>query len=959
MKKNHIVVRGAREHNLKNISVEMPRDQLVVITGVSGSGKSSLAFDTLYAEGQRRYVESLSAYARQFLGLMEKPDVDLIEGLSPAVAIQQKAGSRNPRSTVGTTTEIYDYFRLLFARVGVPHCPQCGRTISRQTIQQIVDRVLGFPEGTKLHILAPIISSRKGEYKKIFDQVRKDGFARVRVDGTLMSLDDEIQLEKNKKHDIEVVVDRLVLKEGIAKRLADSLETASKHGEGVIKVLAGTREKEEEHLFSEHFACVHCGLSLEEPAPRGFSFNNPHGACPACTGMGYKMEAEESLVVDPEKTIQEGALLPYDNPRALYYQNLIEGVCQHFGVRQDVPFKKLPEKVRQAILLGTQEEIEFRVQKGNYRQKFWGPFEGVIPNLERRFHETDSESIREEIEDFLISKACRACKGTRLKPESLAVTLEGMSIIDVTRFSVKRCLDFFEGLKLDTKSQTIGGQILKEVKSRLLFLKNVGLDYLTLDRMTATLSGGEAQRIHLATQIGSALVGVLYILDEPSIGLHQRDNARLLATLQRLRDIGNTVLVVEHDEDTIEEADYIVDMGLGAGVEGGEVVAVGTLNDILSHPRSLTGQYLSGKRHIPANFRKNVSFEKELTLTGCRLNNLKDLTVRIPLGCFVAVTGVSGSGKSTLIMETLYPALLHQLYGLRMKPEGYQTLEGVQHIDKVIEIDQSPIGRTPRSNTATYTGLFTFVRDLFAQLPESKARGYKEGRFSFNVKGGRCEACEGDGVLKIEMHFLPDVYVPCEVCKGKRYNRETLEIQYKGKNIADILEMSVGEALPFFAAIPKVSRILETLRDVGLTYIKIGQAATTLSGGEAQRVKLSTELGKRSTGRTLYILDEPTTGLHFADVDHLIVVLKRLVEAGNSVVVIEHNLDVIKTADHILDLGPEGGEEGGEVVAAGTVSEVMENARSHTGKFLAEKVKKDLQRLKKHGKQPVLAGNVR
>jgi excinuclease ABC subunit A len=959
MKKNKIIVRGAREHNLKNISVEMPRDQLVVITGVSGSGKSSLAFDTLYAEGQRRYVESLSAYARQFLGLMEKPDVDLIEGLSPAVAIQQKGGSRNPRSTVGTTTEIYDYFRLLFARVGVPHCPQCGRTISRQTIQQIVDRVLGFPDGTKLHILAPIISSRKGEYKKIFDQVRKDGFARVRVDGTLMSLDDDIQLEKNKKHDIEVVVDRLVLKDGIAKRLADSLETASKHGEGVIKVLVGTGEKEEEHLFSEHFACVHCGLSLEEPAPRSFSFNNPHGACPACTGMGYKMEAEESLVVDPEKTIQEGAILPYDNPRALYYQNLIEGVCQHFGVRQDVPFKKLPEKVRQAILLGTQEEIEFRVQKGTYRQKFWGPFEGVIPNLERRFHETDSESIREEIEDFLISKACRSCKGTRLKPESLAVTLEGMSIIDVTRFSVKKCFDFFEGLKLDAKSQTIGGQILKEVKSRLLFLKNVGLDYLTLDRMTATLSGGEAQRIHLATQIGSALVGVLYILDEPSIGLHQRDNARLLATLQRLRDIGNTVLVVEHDEDTIEEADYIVDMGLGAGVEGGEVVAVGTLNDILSHPRSLTGQYLSGKRHIPANLGKSIPFEKELTLVGCRLNNLKDLTVRIPLGCFVAVTGVSGSGKSTLIMETLYPALLHQLYGLRMKPEGYQTLEGVQHIDKVIEIDQSPIGRTPRSNTATYTGLFTFVRDLFAQLPESKARGYKEGRFSFNVKGGRCEACEGDGVLKIEMHFLPDVYVPCEVCKGKRYNRETLEIQYKGKNIADILEMSVGEAQPFFAAIPKVSRILETLRDVGLTYIKIGQAATTLSGGEAQRVKLSTELGKRSTGRTLYILDEPTTGLHFADVHHLIVVLKRLVEAGNSVVVIEHNLDVIKTADHILDLGPEGGEEGGEVVAAGTVSEVMENTRSHTGKFLAEKVKKDLQRLKKHGKQPVLTGNVR
>ncbi|HVZ80957.1 MAG TPA: excinuclease ABC subunit UvrA, partial [bacterium] len=959
MKKNSIVVRGAREHNLKNVSLEMPRDQLVVITGVSGSGKSSLAFDTLYAEGQRRYVESLSAYARQFLGLMEKPDVDLIEGLSPAVAIQQKAGSRNPRSTVGTTTEIYDYFRLLFARMGTPHCPQCGRTISRQTIQQIVDRVLGFPEGSKLHILAPLISSRKGEYKKIFDQVRKDGFARVRVDGKLLSLDEDIPLEKNKKHDIEVVVDRLVLKDGIAKRLADSLETASKHGEGVVKVLVGSGEKEEEHLFSEHFACVHCGLSLEEPAPRSFSFNNPHGACPACTGMGYKMEAEETLVLDPEKSIQEGAVLPYANPRALYYQNLIEGVCQHFGVRQDVPFKKLPEKVRKAILLGTEEEIEFRVQKGTYRQKFWGPFEGVIPNLERRFHETDSESIREEIEDFLISKPCRSCKGTRLKPESLAVTIEGMSIIDVTRFSVKRCLEFFEGLKFDAKSMAVGGQILKEVKSRLSFLKNVGLDYLTLDRMTATLSGGEAQRIHLATQIGSALVGVLYILDEPSIGLHQRDNARLLDTLKRLRDIGNSVLVVEHDEDTMEEADFIVDMGLGAGVEGGEVVASGSLSDILAHPRSLTGQYLSGKKHIPVNSRKEFPFEKELVLKGARLNNLKDLTVHFPLGCLVAVTGVSGSGKSTLVMETLYPALLHQLYGLRMKPEGYESLDGVGHIDKVIEIDQSPIGRTPRSNPATYTGLFTHIRDLFAQLPESKARGYKEGRFSFNVKGGRCEACEGDGVLKIEMHFLPDVYVPCEVCKGKRYNRETLEIQYKGKNIAEILGMSVSEALPFFVAIPKVNRILETLRDVGLGYIKIGQAATTLSGGEAQRVKLSTELGKRSTGRTLYILDEPTTGLHFADVHHLIVVLKRLVEAGNSVVVIEHNLDVIKTADHIIDLGPEGGEEGGDLVAAGTVSQVMESTRSHTGRFLAEKVKKDLQRLKKQGKQTVLAGNLR
>ncbi len=957
MKKNSIVVRGAREHNLKNISVEMPRDQLVVLTGVSGSGKSSLAFDTLYAEGQRRYVESLSAYARQFLGLMEKPDVDLIEGLSPAVAIQQKSGSRNPRSTVGTTTEIYDYFRLLFARVGVPHCINCGRPISRQTVQQIVDRVLDFPVGSKLHILAPLISSRKGEYKKIFDQIRKDGFVRVRVDGVIRELDDKIDLEKNQKHDIEVVVDRLVLKPEIKKRLADSLETASKHGEGVVKVLIGSGSKEEEHLFSEHYACVYCGLSMEEPAPRNFSFNNPHGACPACTGMGYKMEAEESLVVDPEKSILEGAIDPYDSPKAVYYQNLLEGVCRHFGVKQDVPFKKLPPKVKDAILHGTEEEIEFKIQKGSYQQKFWGPFEGVLVNLERRYHETDSESIREDIEKYLISKPCRACKGTRLKPESLAVTLNGKNIIDVTRFSVKKCLEFFDQLKLDEKAMAVAGQILREVKNRLLFLKNVGLDYLTLDRMTASLSGGEAQRIHLATQIGSALVGVLYILDEPSIGLHQRDNVRLLNTLKRLRDIGNTVIVVEHDEDTIEAADYVVDMGLGAGVEGGEVVAAGTLDQILSNRRSLTGQYLSGKLSIPAKMQSERSFAQYLTLKGAVKNNLKNLTVQFPLGGLVAVTGVSGSGKSTLVMETLYPALLHKLYQLRMKPEGYDSLEGVENVDKVIEIDQSPIGRTPRSNPATYTGLFTQVRDLFARLQESKARGYKEGRFSFNVKGGRCEACEGDGVIKIEMHFLPDVYVPCEVCKGKRYNRETLEIQYKGKNISEVLELSVEEAIPFFSAIPKIKKVLDTLQDVGLGYIKLGQPATTLSGGEAQRVKLSTELGKRSTGKTVYILDEPTTGLHFADVHHLIVVLERLVEAGNTVIVIEHNLDVIKTADHILDLGPEGGDEGGQIVATGTVRQISSTPKSHTGRFLAEKIKKDLNRLKNQDK-PAAAGNI-
>ncbi len=959
MKKNEITVRGAREHNLKNISVEIPRDQLVVITGVSGSGKSSLAFDTLYAEGQRRYVESLSSYARQFLGLMEKPDVDLIEGLSPAVAIQQKAGSRNPRSTVGTTTEIYDYLRLLFARVGTPHCANCGRPISRQTVQQIVDRVLSFPAGSKLHILSPLISSRKGEYKKIFDQVRKDGFVRVRVDGVLKELDDDLNLDKNKKHDIEVVIDRLVLKPEIKKRLADSLETALKQGGGVVKILMGTGSKETEHLFSEHYACVYCGISVEEPAPRSFSFNNPHGACPACTGMGYKMEADQALVIDEEKSIEDGAVDPYSSPKAVYYQNLLEGLCQHFKVSQTVPFKKLPEKFRKAVLFGTDEEIEFKIRKGSYQQKFWGPFEGVIPNLERRYHETDSEYIREEIEKYLVSKPCRACKGTRLKPESLAVTIGDTNIIDVTKFSVKKGLDFFEKLKLDAKAMAIAGQILKEIKNRLVFLKDVGLDYLTLDRMTASLSGGEAQRIHLATQIGSALVGVLYILDEPSIGLHQRDNVRLLNTLNHLRDIGNSVIVVEHDEDTIEAADYVIDMGVGAGVEGGEVVAAGSLEDITANRRSLTGQYLSGKKFIPAKLKSEKHFEHFVTLKGARKNNLKDLTLKFPLGSFVAVTGVSGSGKSTLVMETLYPALLHKLYQLRTKPEGYDSIEGVENVDKIIEIDQSPIGRTPRSNPATYTGIFTHVRDLFARLPESKARGYKDGRFSFNVKGGRCEACEGDGVIKIEMHFLPDVYVPCEVCKGKRYNRETLEIQFKGKNIAEILELSVEEGLVFFSSIPKIKKVMETLSDVGLGYIKLGQPATTLSGGEAQRVKLSTELGKRSTGKTVYILDEPTTGLHFADVDHLIKVLKRLVDAGNTVIVIEHNLDVIKTADYILDLGPEGGEEGGQIVAMGNVQQIMDSQKSHTGKFLGEKIRKDQNRVKNQGKMVVESGNAR
>ena len=948
MKINSIVVRGAREHNLKNIDVEIPRDCLTVITGVSGSGKSSLAFDTLYAEGQRRYVESLSAYARQFLGLMEKPDVDMIEGLSPAVAIQQKNGSRNPRSTVGTTTEIYDYLRLLFARIGTPHCVNCGRAVSKQTLQQIVDRILDFSEGTKIHILAPLVSSRKGEYRKIFNQIRKDGFVRVRIDGVLQELDDDIELDKNKKHDIEVVVDRLVIKKVIKKRLTESMETALKYGEGVVKVLEGTVGKGSEHLFSEKFACVYCGLSIEEPAPRSFSFNNPHGACPACTGMGFKMEADESLVLDKEKSISQGAIEPYSSPKAIYYQNILEGICNHFKVSQNVSFKKLPLKVQNAIMYGTDEEIEFKIKKGSYQQKFWGPFEGVIKNLERRYHETDSEYIREDIEKYLVSKACRDCKGSRLKPESLAIIINDRNIVDVTKLSVKNALKFFENLKLNSRSLAIGNQILKEIKSRLLFLENVGLDYLTLDRTTSTLSGGEAQRIHLATQIGSALVGVLYILDEPSIGLHQRDNVKLLNTLNHLRDIGNTVIVVEHDEDTIEAADFVVDMGVGAGIQGGEVVAAGSLDLIVSTKRSLTGQYLSGKLSIPALLTSDNDFNKALLLKGATKNNLKNLTVKFPLECLVAVTGVSGSGKSTLVMETLYPALIHGLYRLRTKPSDFELLEGIEHIDKVIEIDQSPIGRTPRSNPATYTGVFTIVRDLFSQLPESKARGYKEGRFSFNVKGGRCEACEGDGVIKIEMHFLPDVYVPCEVCKGKRYNRETLEIKYKDKNISEVLDLSIEEGISFFAAIPKIKKVLETLHDVGLGYIKLGQPATTLSGGEAQRVKLSTELGKRSTGKTIYIMDEPTTGLHFADVHHLILVLKRLVKAGNTVVVIEHNLDVIKTADYIIDLGPEGGEAGGQVLGTGSVGEIIELKKSYTGQFLSEKLLKDEKRVNRY-----------
>lgn len=925
-----ILIRGAREHNLKNIDLDIPRERLVVVTGVSGSGKSSLAFDTLYAEGQRRYVESLSAYARQFLGQMEKPDVDLIEGLSPAIAIEQKGGAHNPRSTVATTTEIYDYLRLLYARIGVQYCPRCDRPVSRQTIQQICDHLRTWPEGTKIQLLSPLVSGRKGEYRKLLEKVRKDGFVRVRVDGVLHDLEEEIPMEKNKKHDIDLVVDRLVLKSGIERRLVDSVETALRQGQGILKVLAADgKEKEREEFFSENFACPHCGINLEPLEPRNFSFNNPHGACPECMGLGARLEADPDRVVRPERSVKTGAIEPYSSFRTPYYYQRLIHFVRELGASPDVPFRKLPEKVKRAVLWGSDEGEGF---------------EGVLPSLERRYRETDSEILREEIEKYMVSKPCRGCQGKRLKPESLAVRIGERNIIETTQLSVRDSLNYFRRLKLESRQKTIAGPILKEVISRLEFLESVGLSYLSLDRPTSTLSGGEAQRIHLATQIGSALMGVLYILDEPSIGLHQRDNDRLLATLRRLRDLGNTVIVVEHDEDTIEAADFIVDMGPGAGVHGGRVVATGTRKDIVACPNSLTGAFLSGERFIPARRTPRRAPTGFLRLRGARKNNLKNLDVLFPLGQLTCVTGVSGSGKSTLVMETLYPALQWKLMGLSTKPEGFDDLEGYEKIDKVIEIDQSPIGRTPRSNAVTYTGVFTLIRDLFAHLPESRSRGYREGRFSFNVKGGRCEACSGDGVLRIEMHFLPDVYVPCENCQGKRYNRETLEIQYKGKSIADVLAMTVDEALDFFFAHPRIRRILETLRDVGLGYLHLGQSAPTLSGGEAQRVKLASELCRRSTGRTFYILDEPTTGLHFADVAHLIQVLERLVESGNTVVVIEHNLDVIKASDHIIDLGPEGGEEGGRVVGVGSVEEMSRHPSSHTGRFLKQKLEKDEKR---------------
>ena len=944
MPQDKIIIKGAREHNLKNIDVEIPRDKLVVITGLSGSGKSSLAFDTIYAEGQRRYVESLSAYARQFLGQMEKPDVDYIDGLSPAISIDQKGISHNPRSTVGTITEIYDYLRLLFARIGHPHCPQCGREIQQQTAQQIVDAVESLPDGSRIMILAPLIRDRKGEHLQVFEDARRAGYVRVRVDGKLLDLSEAIALDKNKKHAIEVVVDRLIVRRdgemSDRARIADSIETALKLGAGVVLVAV---DGGEEMLFSEHFACVHCGISLGEMAPRTFSFNSPHGACPDCTGLGTTMEIDPDLVIpNPDLTIGEGAIQPFARMSTTqsWYAKMLEAVAHRYHFSLDVPVRQLkPEHIR-ILLYGSKGEIitvRNENQQGRIRE-YDMTFEGVIPNLMRRYRETDSEYMRQEIERYMANRPCPTCKGQRLKPESLAVTIRDQNIIQVTRLSVTEALRWVDELQrpgaLSERETSIAYQILKEIRNRLTFLSDVGLSYLTIDRAAGSLSGGEGQRIRLATQIGSSLMGVLYILDEPSIGLHQRDNRRLIATLTRLRDLGNTVLVVEHDEETMRSADWIVDLGPGAGEQGGQVVCQGPLEAILACQDSITGAFLRGDRKIPAPKKRRPGNGKALVVKGARENNLKNVDVRIPLGLFVCITGVSGSGKSTLVAEILYKRLAQALYRSRERPGEHDAVLGIEYLDKVINIDQSPIGRTPRSNPATYTGMFTPIRDLFASMPEARLRGYAPGRFSFNVKGGRCEACEGDGIVKIEMQFLPDVYLPCEVCKGKRFNRETLEVRYKGKNIADVLEMTVEEALTFFENVPAIKNKLATLHDVGLGYIRLGQCATTLSGGEAQRVKLSAELSRRATGRTLYILDEPTTGLHLADIERLLHVLQRLVDAGNSVLVIEHELDVIKSADWIIDLGPEGGDAGGTVVAEGTPEQVAQVDASYTGQFL-------------------------
>ena len=945
MKNTEIVVQGARAHNLKNINVTIPRDQLVVLTGLSGSGKSSLAFDTIYAEGQRRYVESLSAYARQFLGQMDKPDVDAIEGLSPAISIDQKTTSRNPRSTVGTVTEIYDYLRLLYARIGKPICPNHGIEITSQTIEQMVDRLLTYPERTKMQLLAPMVSGRKGTHVKLLEDLKKQGFVRVRIDGDLRDLDDAIDLDKNKKHSIEVVIDRVVMKEGVAARLSDSLETALRLADG--RVLVDVMEHEE-LLFSEHHACPLCGFSIGELEPRMFSFNSPFGACPSCDGLGSTQEVDIDLVVpDWDRSLLEHAIAPWEPTSSQYYPQLLKAVCDHYDIPMDVPVKDLPKEKMDKILYGTgKEKVHFHYENefGNVRDQMI-EFEGVVRNVERRFKETTSDYIREQMEKYMAQQACPSCKGYRLKPETLAVKIADKHIGEVTQYSIQEADTFFKGLDLSEKDMQIARLVLREIAERLGFLVNVGLDYLTLSRAAGTLSGGEAQRIRLATQIGSRLTGVLYILDEPSIGLHQRDNDRLISTLQNMRDIGNTLIVVEHDEDTMLAADYLIDVGPGAGVHGGQIVAAGTPQEVMENGNSLTGQYLSGKKFIPLPVERRQPNGRKLSINGAKENNLRNVKVDVPLGLFVAVTGVSGSGKSTLINEILYKSLAQKLNRSKVKPGEHKEVTGMDELEKVIDIDQSPIGRTPRSNPATYTGVFDDIRDVFATTNEAKVRGYKKGRFSFNVKGGRCEACRGDGIIKIEMHFLPDVYVPCEVCHGKRYNRETLEVKYKDKSIADILDMTIENAVVFFENIPKIQRKLQTIVDVGLGYMKLGQPATTLSGGEAQRVKLASELHRRSTGKSFYILDEPTTGLHADDIARLLVVLQRLVENGDSVLVIEHNLDVIKTADYLIDLGPEGGDKGGTIIATGTPEEVAEVPGSYTGKYLKPILERDRMRM--------------
>ena len=934
---NSIIIKGAKEHNLKDINIEIPRDKLVVITGLSGSGKSSLAFDTLYAEGQRRYVESLSSYARQFLGLMEKPDVESIEGLSPAISIDQKTTSRNPRSTVGTVTEIYDYIRLLYARIGVPYCPNCGKKIEKQTIDQIIDSVMSLEEGTRIQVLAPVVRGKKGEYTKLLQDFQKEGFVRVRVDGEVYELTDDIEIDRKKKHNIELVVDRLVVKEEIRTRLTESIETALKYANNLVLIdIPGDKEI----LYSQNYACPDCNISIEELTPRMFSFNNPFGACPTCTGIGYLMKMDEDLIVpDKNKTLYDGikafgasTMKKGDTMAKMYF----ESIAKHYGVEiKEVPIKKLPRWFLEKILYGTGDEaIDFEYTSYAGTRKFTSPFEGVLPTLDRRYNETKSQGMRDFYEMYMSESACQTCHGARLKKESLSVKIGDKNINELTDMSIDKIKDFLNSLQLNNKDKMIADQILKELNKRLQFLLDVGLEYLTLSRSAGSLSGGEAQRIRLATQIGSGLTGVLYILDEPSIGLHQRDNEKLIATLRKLRDLGNTVLVVEHDEDTMYAADQIIDIGPGAGVHGGKVIAQGNAEEIKLVPESITGQYLSGKKQILVPKKRRKSNGKAIEVKGATEHNLKNINVKFPLGQFICVTGVSGSGKSTLVNEILYKTVAKEIYGSNEKPGKCKEIKGLENVDKIINIDQSPIGRTPRSNPATYTGVFDVIRDIFASTQEAKMRGYDKGRFSFNVAGGRCEACSGDGVLKIEMHFLPDIYVPCEVCKGKRYNRETLEVKYKGKTISDVLNMTVEEALKFFKNIPKIKSKIQTLYDVGLGYIKLGQPSTTLSGGEAQRVKLATELSKKATGKTLYILDEPTTGLHVADVHKLVDILQRLVDTGNSIIVIEHNLDLIKTADYIIDLGPEGGEKGGQIIAVGTPEQITRNKQSYTGKFL-------------------------